>query len=348
MDLFMTFTDFRLARVIEKYESLVWTERYSEAGDFTLVVKETDLLGGPLLAYKFLISSESEKIMMIETIESTGRADGDDVITLKGRSVEAILNYRSNEIRNADEWILTGSVGDLCQRWVRWYLVNPTDPLDKFERLTTETTHPTNPIMTFQSKRDTIYNIVKGLCDSAGLGFRIRWDPVNEGMIFGVYEGLDRTNLDSLAYRIYSEDTDNLMNSRVTASISNYRNHARVIGKRATVDVYAPGTSISVSGIDRRTLVIQATDVGDDARPIAEDKEILKQRGLEALMDETNHASRLLDGDVPPNRWDRGNGLGSIVFVKDNYGYQVKMRVTEEILSIDSSGLRVIPTFSEI
>lgn len=347
MDLFMTFSDFMPARIIENYQSLIWTERYSEYGDFTLVVKESDILMGPLRAYKFLLSSESDRVMMIESIETTGHADGEDVITLKGRSIEAVLDYRSSEIRNTDEWIRTGSAGELCTLLVDWYVVNPSDPRDKIDRLSIENTHPTNPYMTFQNKRDTVYKVVKNLCDSAGLGFRIRRDPTSGNLIFGVYEGLDRTNLDSVAYRIFSEDTDNLVNSKLTASISNYKNHARIIGKRTTTEVYAPGTSSQVSGIDKRTLVVQATDVGEEGRPLDEDREILQQRGLEALAEETNREVRMIDGDVPPNRWDRGTGLGSMVFVKDNYGYEVRARVTEEILSIDSEGLRIIPTFAQ-
>lgn len=348
MDLFLAFEDLKPARIIEKYESLVWTERYSDAGDFTLVVKEIGPLAGRLTAYKFILSSESDRIMMIESFETTGRADGEDVVTIKGRSVEALLDYRSNEIRTEDEWILTGSAGQLCEKWVRWYFVNPSDTLDRVDRLRTEITHPSNPIMRFQSQRDTIYNIVKSLCDSAGLGFRIRRDPVDDTMVFGVYKGLDRTNPDSIAYRVFSEDTDNLVNSRVTASISSYRNHARVIGKRTQVDVYAPGTSIYVSGIARRTMVIQASDVGDENQTYEQDREILRQRGLEELAKDENRVTRMVDGDVPPNRWDRGTGLGSIVFVRDNQGYETKMRVVEEILSIDSEGLRVIPTFAAV
>lgn len=347
MELMLAYNDLVPVRFVEEYESIIWTERYSGWGDFTLVVKESDILSEGLRNYKFLFSSESDRVMMIESFEQSGGVSDESMMTIKGRSLEAILEQRSNEMLNVDEINMAGPVGQMCVRLVDWYLVNPTNANDKIPNLSVESGYPLNPIIRVRAKRATIYDSVKSLCDSAGLGFRIR-KTTSGLLVFGVYEGLDRTNVDSVAYRLYSEDMDNFENTKVTASISGYKNHARVIGSRTTVDTYAPGVSINVSGFDRRTLVVNASDVGDENMTYPEEREILVQRGLEALTEDTHRNLRIVDGDVPSYAWDPGTGLGSIVIVQDKYGYQSRMRVTEEILYSDTSGSRRIPTFTTL
>lgn len=349
MDIFMSFDDLKPSRIIDNYESLIWTDRYNSYGDFTLTIKEAPYLMGPLRAYKFLTSSESDKIMMIETVEVHSQPDDEqgNLIKVSGRSVEAILEQRTNELDYSDEFEEVGSPGDVAVRIVNRHMVNNTkQPLDNIPNFTVEGGHPASPRVRFKNRRDDLYSVVKSLCDSDDLGFRIRKNSDGK-LVFGVYKGLDRTNTESVAYRLFSQDFGNLIDSSLISSIANYKNHARVIGARTTVDVYPPGTSIYVSGFDRRTLVIHADDVGKDGEPIERDRETLRQLGLEALSEQSVRNSKIVDGDVLSTKFDKGIGMGSLVVVRDTYGNENKMRIREIIHSTDADGYRVIPSFSQ-
>lgn len=348
MDIFLAYEDMKPTRFIENYESLVWTERYSSFGDFTLTIKETNNLLGALRAYKFLLSSESEAIMMIETAEMSHQEDGENLIKITGRSFEAFLEHRSNELDYSDEFRDTGSIGGIVSKLIGRHLINPVNARDKIPGLVVDGGYPENPYIRVQHPRSDLYELTKKLVDSADLGFKFYRKP--EGNLgFTVYKGLDRTNPASVAFRKFSPDLGNLVDSSFLSSIASYKNHARVLGARTSVEVFSPGVSIYIEGFDKRTLVVNADDVGRDYEgPITEDQEALRQRGLEALL-ESQHANvRLVDGDVLPQSWDPGVDLGSLVVVEDLYGNTNKMRITERIWSMDADGIRRTPTFTAI
>lgn len=85
--------------VIEEYESCIWTERFVDPGDFTLVVPQTGpnvelLVGGTVLE-----NEESDRPMFIEGLELK-----DGTLICTGRTLEAFFNQRSlAPIDNADD-----------------------------------------------------------------------------------------------------------------------------------------------------------------------------------------------------------------------------------------------------
>jgi hypothetical protein len=80
--------------LIENWESLIWTERYADAGDFELktrYVKETlDLL--PEMTLISLL--DTTETMMVETHSIEKNEDGIPELTIKGRSIDAFAEER--------------------------------------------------------------------------------------------------------------------------------------------------------------------------------------------------------------------------------------------------------------
>ena len=78
---------------INTYKSLVWTERYYEAGDFELEVPDTDYNREILTLDSRIICSESERFMVIEKIGEIN--DGDTkMLKISGNSGEYLLHRR--------------------------------------------------------------------------------------------------------------------------------------------------------------------------------------------------------------------------------------------------------------
>jgi hypothetical protein len=84
-----TLDDPSLAYVIDTYVSLIWTERYTSAGDVQLVVVASEFYMDLLKPGKFLRAWNTREIMRIET-----QSLDNNLLTIKGTSLLSILNQR--------------------------------------------------------------------------------------------------------------------------------------------------------------------------------------------------------------------------------------------------------------
>ena len=85
---------FDIAYVIDDYKSIIWTERYASYGDFELVVPGTAENLAKFETDTYLYTTESSKLMVIEQVEWTTEFGKNSTITVKGRSLESILDRR--------------------------------------------------------------------------------------------------------------------------------------------------------------------------------------------------------------------------------------------------------------
>lgn len=349
MELFLHGSDLRRDVPIEDWESLVWAERYSSYGDFQITLKESSRLVGSLRNYKFISFSESNRLMMLETVDIPNQKSGKKKVTLKGRSVEAFLMNRTNT-DNSEEGIFimyNMSFGQMAAFIMNRYVINPNNTANKIPGLELGSV-ATGLLRDHQSKRDYIYNVVKTLCDLDDLGWMIRWESP-ASLVFDVYRGTDRT-LPGLSYRRFGPDLENLQDPSYLESIANYKNHARVEGLRYILDVYPSNVPSPITGFNRRTLVVPARDIGTDAEtPVSDDIPLLRERGRAALAEINNQYIAAADGDILAKDWASNSyGLGDIVDVKDTLGNVTRKRVTENIWSVDSRGARKTPAFSGV
>jgi hypothetical protein len=340
--------------IIDNFESLIWTERFQSFGDFVLTVKERPSFLEDLRKYKYLRLSDSYRVMMIETVKTGTQVDGVNVVTIEGRSFEYFLTMRSNQTLDPNEISITMKAGEAARYFVERYCMNAetTDRANVIPYLTAPHYESDKEgDVTVVAERGTIYKIVQDICQGAGLGFRIDKEPSGD-LVFRAYRGQDRTDPASATYLEYSSDAENFGSISSTESIANYYNHVRMVGAQDIVDVFAPGTPDTVAGLERRTIVAEARDIGDEDDTSQKDQQLaaLHQRGLWVLADANNRYNRLIDGEVSRDAWaERIFNLGDLVVVKDNYDLATIMLISEQIYSIDNAGLEtLIPTFQEI
>src|SRR5690606_15523294 len=94
MELYTLDEQLRRSDVVEGYESLIWTERYSAWGDFELVFPSTRQARSLLRVGTRLAFSRSHRVMTVETLENTVDAEGVQLLKVTGRSMEAVLDDR--------------------------------------------------------------------------------------------------------------------------------------------------------------------------------------------------------------------------------------------------------------
>ena len=94
MDIFLLDSSFRNYKLIEKYTSLLWTDRFREEGDFELVLPIGHSMLPEIHPGSWLGLSESHKIMKVDTLSNSFK-DGVALCTIKGLSAESLFRGRS-------------------------------------------------------------------------------------------------------------------------------------------------------------------------------------------------------------------------------------------------------------
>lgn len=94
MEIVVLNTQFEPVCVVDDYISIVWTDRYSEEGEFSLVLSPTAKRYEQLALEYYLEIPLSEHTMIIESVSLTNDRDSGQQMTVTGRSMESILERR--------------------------------------------------------------------------------------------------------------------------------------------------------------------------------------------------------------------------------------------------------------
>lgn len=128
-------SDRKIFYIEEEYSSLVWTERYQEAGDFVL---DISLNAANLDVYKIgnYISFDNSKESMVIESRTINDEFEEPVLEVKGKSLSSILSRRVNATKIFD--LMNGSIqysgnaGTIMQSIFNDEIVNPSLPTYMF------------------------------------------------------------------------------------------------------------------------------------------------------------------------------------------------------------------------
>lgn len=280
MELYILDSQLRRTVVIDRFESMIWTERYTAWGDFELHIFSTPDMRRLLPAGTRLSMSDSYRVMSVELVEKSTDSEGREMLKVTGRSLEALLDERTarntfTSLDNQPTWILTGTPGNIARTIFDQILRNNTNfPDDQLPFLVPGSLFPAgtiqepDEIITVEFGLQTVYKAVQDICTAYGLGFRIVRNFDTSQLYFDIYSGNDRTTLQtSLGSVVFSPDLDNLTNISEVIATANYRNVAYVFHPISVQIVTYEGVSVDVEGFDRRILTVDASDISVPDRP---------------------------------------------------------------------------------
>lgn len=127
----------KIIKIVEEFLSLVWTERYQEAGDFVLQMPVTVDNIDLFRRGRYISLDDSEESMIIQTInltESYGGEEEDPVLEISGKSVTCILERRFNKSKlwefqgyrgRLGTIAYSGSFSSVCQEIIEDDAINP-------------------------------------------------------------------------------------------------------------------------------------------------------------------------------------------------------------------------------
>jgi hypothetical protein len=351
----------RREEVVDRFTSLIWTERFAAYGDFELILTSTRESRELFVEGRRLVIPNSERVMTVETVEDLENAgnDGKDVLKVKGRSMESILLDRvakdtMSNTTTEPKWVLTGTPGNIARQMFddicRTGTLSPYDVIPFVMPGTINspgTIEEPVDVITREQELASLYKAIKDVSDLYDLGFRLIRPHLEEGnLYFEIYSGNNRTtgqtDFDPV---IFAPGLHNLQNVQKLASIENAKNVAYVFSPVGFQEVVADDVDADVEGFERRVLLVNATDVTSGTA--GEIAAALIQKGKEELS--KHRAFLAFDGEID-NRTDyiygRDYELGDLVEMRTSDGVTNNMRVTEQIFVCDQEGQRSYPTLA--
>lgn len=344
---------FEVVAVIDEFRSFIWTERYSSEGDFELYVPANYLSISELQQGYYIWIKESKAMMIIEEVQITTDFEEGDYLTVSGRSLESILRRRIIW----DQTTISGSLQNGVKKLLDDAILAPSNtarkiPLFKFKASTD--TKITSLTIEKEFTGDELYEAIKVICDTYGLGFRVIFTD-DEKFEFELYVGTDRSYNQFLnPYVIFSPSFENLINSGYDSDIRDMKTVTLVAGEgegdaRKKLAVEADEAN-PATGLGRYELFTDARDLSseEDGQPLtdAQYNAKLKERGLEKLSEYS--VTTTFEGQAETQNtfvYGKDFFIGDIVQIENEFGLAARVRIAELIRSYDDSGYSVYPTF---
>ena len=233
MDVVILNTSLETVKVIDTFESFIWTERFSEYGDFELYLPmEPDVFDYIKQGY-YVTIKDSDRVMIIETISVESNSEDGTRLEVSGRSLESILERRIIWKQTA----LSGNFQNGVKKLLDENLISPTDVQRKVEQFYFSSSTDaaiTNLTISAQFTGDNLYDAIKKLCDFRNIGFKVTLGTVhgNDRFVFELYTGVDRS-YEQLTnpYVIFAPSYENLLNSDYLESDKNLKTVTLVAGE---------------------------------------------------------------------------------------------------------------------
>lgn len=366
-------TNFEVVKILNEYESFIWTERYNTPGDFELYTPVTADLLKTIKRNYYVQIADSRKLMIIEDIEyrSTSEDSGNH-IKVTGRSLESLLDRRIAYYPYG-KFIMRGDLQTSIEILFDENFINPSDPdrkIDNFEfhysidqeiaALTVDATYD----------GESILQIVEDLSNMYDLGWRINFvrDPTPH-FVFIFFNGTDRSSRGGVTDNrvIFSPEYENVIQSTYTVMGSDYKT-LMVVGGEFNEEVPDPeggeGATktetrpvyVSVGsgvGLNRREIFVKENGIEKDKETTLDEyKASMRSFGEEELA--KHRITKQFDGEYETKRifvYGEDFTMGDIVDVIDEFGNRACARIVEYIRSnsiSDGDGETAYPTFRTV
>lgn len=349
----------RRVTVVDRFISLIWTERWQTFGDFELVLNSTTTNRAIFTTGTMLAMNSSHRIMVVEIVKKTTDADGRTLLKVTGRSLEKILEDRVardnlSDLTTEPKWAMTGTAGNIMRQIFHDICVTGNlSSLDLIPNVVEDnllfpddTIPESSDVLSIELEPTTVYEALNQLGVLYDLGFRLVRNLDTSQVLFDVYAGCDRTTSQTdFPAVVFSQEMGNLQNTTEVTTISDAKNVAYVVSPVGHEVVYPAVIPPDIAGFDRRVLLVKADDI---TTPVPELATILMiQRGLEELSRHRSLAA--FDGEVSQASayiYGVDYNLGDLVELRNEDGNTSTMRVTEQIFASDAEGERSYPSLS--
>lgn len=210
-------------RVIDSFETFIWTDRFCDVGDFELYLPMNIEIFQDLKIGYYIAIRNSDRLMVIESIKLSTNATNGHHITVKGRSLESILDRRIVW----DETEVKNNMQEAVEKLITEAIIKPknkdrTIPLYTFKRSTDPRITKLKILRKYFG--DNLLELIKNLCNYKDIGFKVL-PKGRGGFEFSLYEGVDHSYEQSdNPWVIFSPYYENLTSSEDIRNYQDYKN----------------------------------------------------------------------------------------------------------------------------
>ena len=246
MELYIFNTNRELVGIVESFEYLRWTRRYSQCGSFELKAIATQENAELLKEGNIIWKNDDEEAGIIEHL-SLSQTD-QEFITVSGRFATSFLARRI--VWQTEK--LSGDISDCVEQLIENNLINPSDVARKISGISFSSPSLDIPISTQISYRN-LMDAVTELCEVSEVGIKTIFTPETGVFTIMLYKGTE-------SQAVFSKEYENLTEQVYTVSAADFANTALIGGEGEG----AERTFVAItsgSGESRHEIFVDAKDL---------------------------------------------------------------------------------------
>jgi Siphovirus ReqiPepy6 Gp37-like protein len=336
---------------IQNFDSLVWTERYSTAGEFQMILEKDVSLLTALPTGSLVSHTDTKEVMIVENQEVERPKKGNLKVTISGRSLETFAENRPTagsllpiSPNTNIETSAVASSATIAASLLKGQLEPGTasvgNAIPNLRIVTTMRVLDTAMAQVIQ--RGDVYARVLELLKLANGGIKmVRPLGAQTTLDLVVHDGIDRTQ--SVVFYALRED---LEDCKYFWSIKGSKNFAQIatdISTRLYKSRDVPGLDTDVVGLNRRVVYVEAGDLKLAYSP-ATSTDVVAARGqLELDADIQVYLMEATVTETARPKFKIHYDVGDLVTVFGGFQPAQTMRVLEHTLTFDKDGQRGFP-----
>ena len=361
--------------MIDTFTSAIWTVRYDEAGDFEIYTPvRLDYIQAMQIG-NYLWNRDSDRLMVIETVEIETDAEQGPQLIVTGRSLESILDRRI--VTSSQNF--SGNLQSVLFAIIQNEVISSggTRRIPGFSLKTSSDSRITSiSISELSIRGENVYDVVCSLCQANKVGWRILPKGAG-GFEFELYVGVDRSYAQSVnPYVTFSPSFENLLNSNYIKSFKSYKNSIYAVGtyqkevvlqnkykddngewvveeqttyEEAEVVTWQYSETATPSGLARREMFIDNGGVndGEQGGEYATWNAVNKEKAIAELGE--HQTTTAFEGELEATRqyiYGEDFNIGDIVQVENEFGITGTVYISEIVFSQDANGITITPTFT--
>ena len=333
MELFIYNSNRELAGIVESFEYLRWTRRYSQCGSFELKAIATQENTALLKEGNIIWKNDDEEAGIIEHLELSQTEQ--EIITASGRFATSFLARRI--LWQTEK--LSGDLSACALQLINNNLISPTDTARQITGISFLSPNLGIPVSTQISYRN-LMDVVTELCEASEVGIKTVFTPATGIFTVKLYMG-------SESQAVFSKEYENLTEQIYTISAADYANTALVGGEGEGADRTFVAIA-SGSGEARHEIFVDAKDLRADDFG-AEYIDTLLFRGQSKLNDQAIRYT--FDTSVNPHgnlTYKTDFDLGQTVkVISKAWGVSMTTRITEVEETYDADGQSISVIFGK-
>lgn len=332
MELYVFNKNRALIGIVESFEYLRWTRRYSKCGAFELKANASPENVALLQVGNYIWKNDDEEIGIIEYLQIS-QTDS-ETITVSGRFATVLLSRRI--IWNTEN--LSGDLSVCVGQLINNNVISPMDP----DRLIANISY-SSPFLNIPVKKQVSYSNlldeIHELCEAADVGIKTIFAPETGHLTVTLYIG-------TASQAVFSKEYDNLLDQTFIKNTISYANTAKIGGEGEGEEGRIFEYITNGTGEDRREIFVDAKDLRAADFPTDYD-EALTFRGQTRLSELAMSHSFDVTVNTHSNLvYKTDFDLGQIVMViSKKWGVTMTARIEEIEENYDSEGLSLNITF---